>query len=175
VNLKFEDQSDRSSKCGVVTGQALVCHASTFTVHPGERVHLCHSQAISPSRRSHPFRDPHAILYLWSRTGLCRLFTWENAVSARTSNYIRPQRFSIRFSRVVAQVEAKMVKPPPERPFEGLLTIHSEISPMASSEYEPGRCVHGAVCLTCASLLTIALAVHCQAFRGRSDHHEDAR
>lgn len=41
--------------------------------------------------------------------------------------------------RVIAEVDAKMVKPPPERPFEGSLTIHSEISPMASVEYEPGR------------------------------------
>ncbi|KAG2023887.1 hypothetical protein CC2G_001493 [Coprinopsis cinerea AmutBmut pab1-1] len=42
-------------------------------------------------------------------------------------------------TRVIANVEAKMVKPTPERPFEGIITIHSEISPMASSEYEPGR------------------------------------
>ena len=42
-------------------------------------------------------------------------------------------------ARVLAQVEGKMVKPLPERPFEGMITIHSEISPMASSEYEPGR------------------------------------
>ncbi|PBK77794.1 related to rRNA processing protein [Armillaria ostoyae] len=42
-------------------------------------------------------------------------------------------------TRVIANVDAKMVKPLPERPFEGLLTIHSEISPMASSEYELGR------------------------------------
>ncbi|KAF8207166.1 ribosomal protein S5 domain 2-type protein [Mycena galopus ATCC 62051] len=42
-------------------------------------------------------------------------------------------------TRVIAQVDAKMVKPPPERPFEGIITIHSEISPMASSEYEIGR------------------------------------
>ncbi|KAG6841172.1 hypothetical protein C0991_001097 [Blastosporella zonata] len=42
-------------------------------------------------------------------------------------------------TRVLAQVEGKMVKPLPERPFEGMITIHSEISPMASSEYEPGR------------------------------------
>ncbi|KAJ7746641.1 ribosomal protein S5 domain 2-type protein [Mycena metata] len=42
-------------------------------------------------------------------------------------------------TRVVAHVNAKMVKPPPERPFEGIITIHSEISPMASSEYEVGR------------------------------------
>jgi len=41
--------------------------------------------------------------------------------------------------RVIAEVDAKMVKPPPERPFEGSLTVHSEISPMASNEYETGR------------------------------------
>ncbi|XP_006456575.1 hypothetical protein AGABI2DRAFT_228615 [Agaricus bisporus var. bisporus H97] len=40
---------------------------------------------------------------------------------------------------VIAQVDAKMVKPTPERPFEGSISIHSEISPMASSEYEAGR------------------------------------
>lgn len=43
--------------------------------------------------------------------------------------------------RVLAQVDAKMVKPQPERPIEGTITIHSEISPMASSDYEPGRWV----------------------------------
>ncbi|KAH7910417.1 ribosomal protein S5 domain 2-type protein [Hygrophoropsis aurantiaca] len=42
-------------------------------------------------------------------------------------------------TRVIAQVDAKMVKPLPERPFEGIVTIHSEISPMASSDYELGR------------------------------------
>jgi len=42
-------------------------------------------------------------------------------------------------TRVIAHVEAKMVKPPPERPFEGMVTIHSEISPMASVDYELGR------------------------------------
>lgn len=40
---------------------------------------------------------------------------------------------------VLAYVEGKMVKPPPERPQEGIITIHSELSPMASSEYEIGR------------------------------------
>ncbi|KAF9443394.1 ribosomal protein S5 domain 2-like protein [Macrolepiota fuliginosa MF-IS2] len=42
-------------------------------------------------------------------------------------------------TRVIAQTDAKMIKPPPERPFEGMISIHSEISPMASSEYEAGR------------------------------------
>ncbi|GJE94127.1 exosome complex component rrp45 [Phanerochaete sordida] len=42
-------------------------------------------------------------------------------------------------TRVLAQVDGKMVKPTPERPLEGIITISSEISPMASSEYEPGR------------------------------------
>ncbi|TEB22926.1 ribosomal protein S5 domain 2-like protein [Coprinellus micaceus] len=42
-------------------------------------------------------------------------------------------------TRVIAYVEGKMVKPTPERPYEGVITINSELSPMASSEYEPGR------------------------------------
>ncbi|VDB87089.1 unnamed protein product [Peniophora sp. CBMAI 1063] len=42
-------------------------------------------------------------------------------------------------TRVIAFVEGKMVRPTPDRPFEGAVSIHSEISPMASSEYEPGR------------------------------------
>ena len=41
--------------------------------------------------------------------------------------------------RVLAQVDGKMVRPTPERPLEGIITIHSELSPMASNEYEPGR------------------------------------
>ncbi|KAG5645316.1 hypothetical protein DXG03_006505 [Asterophora parasitica] len=51
-------------------------------------------------------------------------------------------------TRVLAHVEGKMVKPPPERPFEGMITIHSEISPMASSEYEPGRASDAEVTIT---------------------------
>ncbi|KAG8817464.1 hypothetical protein FRC17_011220 [Serendipita sp. 399] len=42
-------------------------------------------------------------------------------------------------TRVLASIEAKMVKPAPDRPYEGMINIHSEISPMASSEYEQGR------------------------------------
>ncbi|EIW77330.1 ribosomal protein S5 domain 2-like protein [Coniophora puteana RWD-64-598 SS2] len=42
-------------------------------------------------------------------------------------------------TRVLAQVDAKMVKPLPERPYEGLITIHSEISPMAGPEYDTAR------------------------------------
>jgi exosome complex component RRP45 len=46
--------------------------------------------------------------------------------------------------RVIAAVDAIMIKPTPERPFEGIVSIQSEISPMASSEYETGRSVHPA-------------------------------
>ncbi|KAF8548812.1 ribosomal protein S5 domain 2-like protein [Imleria badia] len=42
-------------------------------------------------------------------------------------------------TRVIAHVEVKMVKPPRERPFGGMITIHSEISPMTSADYELGR------------------------------------
>jgi exosome complex RNA-binding protein Rrp42 (RNase PH superfamily) len=42
---------------------------------------------------------------------------------------------------VLAQVDAKMVRPERQQPFEGLIAIHCELSPMpmASMEYEPGR------------------------------------
>jgi len=51
-------------------------------------------------------------------------------------------------TRVLAHVEGKMVKPTSERPLEGTITIHSEISPMASSEYEPGRASDEEVTIT---------------------------
>ncbi|KAF7311617.1 Exosome complex component rrp45 [Mycena kentingensis (nom. inval.)] len=52
-------------------------------------------------------------------------------------------------TRVIAQVEGKMVKPTPERPFEGMVTIHSEVSPMASPEYETlGRASEEEVTIT---------------------------
>jgi len=42
-------------------------------------------------------------------------------------------------TRVLAHVDAKMVRPEPQRPFEGLISIHCELSPMAGAEYEAGR------------------------------------
>ncbi|KAF5319211.1 hypothetical protein D9619_008721 [Psilocybe cf. subviscida] len=45
-------------------------------------------------------------------------------------------------TRVLAQVEGRMVRPQPERPFEGSITIHSEISPMASTRPALGRRSH---------------------------------
>ncbi|GAA6001171.1 hypothetical protein JCM10207_007443 [Rhodosporidiobolus poonsookiae] len=42
-------------------------------------------------------------------------------------------------TRVLAQVSAEVVKPLPDRPYEGFLTLHTEISPMASAAYEAGR------------------------------------
>jgi exosome complex component RRP45 len=45
-------------------------------------------------------------------------------------------------NRVMAHVEATMVKPASERPYEGVLNVHAELGPMAGIEYEPGRCVH---------------------------------
>lgn len=44
-------------------------------------------------------------------------------------------------SSVVVQVSAEIVKPLADRPYEGFLVISTEISPMASSSYEAGRCV----------------------------------
>lgn len=41
-------------------------------------------------------------------------------------------------TRVSAQVSADIVKPRDERPFEGFLVVHSEISPIAGSNHEAG-------------------------------------
>ena len=42
-------------------------------------------------------------------------------------------------SRVMAQVSASVVKPYEDSPFEGIFTISTEFSPMASSSFEPSR------------------------------------
>jgi exosome complex component RRP45 len=42
-------------------------------------------------------------------------------------------------TRVLAVVEANMVRPTPERPYEGVLNINAEMGPMAGVEYEAGR------------------------------------
>ncbi|GAA6011673.1 hypothetical protein JCM11491_004728, partial [Sporobolomyces phaffii] len=42
-------------------------------------------------------------------------------------------------TKVIAQVSAEIVKPQADRPYEGFLTLNTEITPMASSSYEAGR------------------------------------
>jgi exosome complex component RRP45 len=42
-------------------------------------------------------------------------------------------------NRVMAQVSAAVVKPYDDSPFEGIFTISTEFSPMASSAFEPAR------------------------------------
>ncbi|KAF8656447.1 hypothetical protein AX16_002532 [Volvariella volvacea WC 439] len=51
-------------------------------------------------------------------------------------------------TRVIAHVQGKIVKPTPERPFEGIISINSEISPMASTEYEIARASEEEVTIT---------------------------
>ncbi|KAG8904976.1 hypothetical protein FRB99_000935 [Tulasnella sp. 403] len=51
-------------------------------------------------------------------------------------------------TRVLADVSASIVRPRSDRPYEGILTIHSEISPMASSVYEAGRASEEEVSIT---------------------------
>ncbi|EJT98069.1 ribosomal protein S5 domain 2-like protein [Dacryopinax primogenitus] len=46
---------------------------------------------------------------------------------------------SIGETRVVAQISATVTRPYFDRPFEGIIVIHTEFSPMASSAYETGR------------------------------------
>ncbi|SCZ95803.1 BZ3500_MvSof-1268-A1-R1_Chr8-1g09808 [Microbotryum saponariae] len=42
-------------------------------------------------------------------------------------------------TRVLAQVSAEIVRPLPDRPYEGFLNVSTELSPMASTNYEAGR------------------------------------
>ncbi|PWW79534.1 hypothetical protein C7212DRAFT_291353 [Tuber magnatum] len=42
-------------------------------------------------------------------------------------------------TRVLARVSAEVVKPFTDRPFEGIFTITTELGPMASPAFEPGR------------------------------------
>lgn len=42
-------------------------------------------------------------------------------------------------SSVFARVSSTIVKPRLDRPYEGILSIHFELSPMASTSYETGR------------------------------------
>ena len=64
---------------------------------------------------------------------------WEKP-GERVVRAVRNPATNVRDLRsVLAQVDGKMIRPPPERPLEGVITIHSELSPMAANEYEPGR------------------------------------
>ncbi|KAL7340183.1 hypothetical protein BJY59DRAFT_714711 [Rhodotorula toruloides] len=51
-------------------------------------------------------------------------------------------------TRVVAQVSAEIVKPLPDRPYEGFVSLVTEISPMASAAYEAGRASEDEVLMT---------------------------
>ncbi|GAA5835168.1 hypothetical protein JCM3766R1_006890 [Sporobolomyces carnicolor] len=42
-------------------------------------------------------------------------------------------------TKVIAQCTAEIVRPQSDRPYEGFLTLNTEIGPMASSAYEAGR------------------------------------
>lgn len=54
-----------------------------------------------------------------------------------------PRKLSLTISssviRVLAQVQATIVKPRDDRPYEGFLLISSEIGSMASAAFENGR------------------------------------
>ncbi|GAA5999306.1 exosome complex component RRP45 [Rhodotorula paludigena] len=51
-------------------------------------------------------------------------------------------------TRVIAQVSAEVVKPLPDRPYEGFVNLVTEISPMASAAYEAGRASEDEVLMT---------------------------
>lgn len=46
------------------------------------------------------------------------------------------KRSAANATRVAVQCSAEIVKPRDERPFEGFLVIHNEISPLAGANYE---------------------------------------
>ena len=48
---------------------------------------------------------------------------------------------TLSFSRIVARVSADVTQPFPDRKFDGLFTIVTELSPMASPSFEIGRFV----------------------------------
>ena len=81
----------------------------------------------------------------------------KNKVSERKARRGAQQFLSFDLpNRVIAQIEAKIVKPTPERPYEGIITIHSELSPMASTEYDTGRWVGvSANCMDTSSIVLI--------------------
>lgn len=50
---------------------------------------------------------------------------------------------SLGATRVSVQASAEIVKPRDDRPYEGFLVVHNEISPIAGNNYESsGRCVN---------------------------------
>ncbi|KAG8719618.1 hypothetical protein FRC08_002428 [Ceratobasidium sp. 394] len=51
-------------------------------------------------------------------------------------------------TRALANVSASMTRPRADRPYEGSITIHTELSPMASAIYETGRSSEEEVALT---------------------------
>ncbi|KAG8744049.1 hypothetical protein FRC10_010938 [Ceratobasidium sp. 414] len=51
-------------------------------------------------------------------------------------------------TRALANVSASMARPRADRPYEGSITIHTELSPMASAIYETGRSSEEEVALT---------------------------
>ncbi|CAE6475693.1 unnamed protein product [Rhizoctonia solani] len=51
-------------------------------------------------------------------------------------------------TRVLANVSAAMARPRPDRPYEGTITIHTELSPMAAAVYDTGRSSEEEVIIT---------------------------
>ena len=127
-------------------------HASTITLNPGKRFLLRRSRPEPPSRRTRVPRGTATFALVRRRAWPCGMFVGQNTVRAtRRLACHRPASYYyytthiiyifLYLCSVLAQVDAKMVRPEPQRPFEGLITVHCELSPMASTEYEPGRYV----------------------------------
>ena len=69
---------------------------------------------------------------------MCICRTWKNKVPSRT-NFTCVALVWMLMCRVMAQVSSQVVKPYDDSPFEGIFTISTEFSPMASASFEPAR------------------------------------
>jgi exosome complex component RRP45 len=71
------------------------------------------------------------------RLGQTRFFSFLNSL---VIFFFRVTHCYLVRNRVAAQVSAEITKPNADRPYEGFLLVSAEVSPMASSVYEAGRC-----------------------------------
>jgi hypothetical protein len=137
-------ESESVTKSGPDPSLAEECHAPTIALDPGERFLLCSARPRHPPRCPRLPRGTTALAFLRYRTRPCRMLAGQNTVRSsvpRRSDRVVSLSLLTTGCSVLAQVDAKMVRPEPQRSFEGLISIHCELSPMASTEYEPGRYV----------------------------------
>ncbi len=89
--------------------------------------------------------------------------------------WLTKENFISFMSRVVARISAEVTKPYPDRPFNGIFIISTELSAMASPAFDTGRLVTSSVSLPCTSpspMLCIASAPVLRFFATRQNDLE---